>query len=109
MGEKIEDSLEVVGDTLYIYRRVCVPNPVEFIELKFEVEREDVSRDEPCSACNRLSQEFICGVVRHRGGIDEGELDYQIRMSRAEKHIDEVIAEVEGLLKRLKEIQIGDD
>jgi hypothetical protein len=53
--------------------------------------------------CCRLSQEFICGVVRNRSGIDSGELDISIRVERADKDLDNVIKEVEWLLKTLRE------
>ena len=55
--------------------------------------------------CCRLDQEFICGIVRNRSGIDSGELDYAIRCERAELDINNVIKETERLLKRLHEIR----
>jgi phage FluMu protein Com len=74
MGEKIEDSLEVVGDTLHIYRRVCVPNPLEFVDLKFEVERQMV--DGKCEKCkgigyinDELSGTLICECTFRKAGF----------------------------------------
>lgn len=55
--------------------------------------------------CCRLDQEFICGIVRNRSGIDSGELDYTIREDRVIRDLDNVILETERLLKRLKEIK----
>lgn len=55
--------------------------------------------------CCRLDQEFICGIVRSRSGIDSGELDYAIRCERAEKDINQVINEVDRLLSRLKQMR----
>lgn len=52
--------------------------------------------------CCRLDEEFICGVVRNRSGIDSGELDYTIRVVRAEKDLPNVIKEVERLLAALR-------
>ena len=58
------------------------------------------------SYCCRLDQEFICGIVRNRSGIDSGELDISIRVERAEKDLPNVIKEVEWLLKRLNEMAL---
>ncbi len=55
--------------------------------------------------CCRLDQEFICGIVRNRSGIDSGELDFTIRCEKAELDINNVIKETERLLKRLHEIR----
>lgn len=55
--------------------------------------------------CCRLDEEFICGIVRNRSGIDSGELDFTIRCERAEADIDNVIEEVERLLYSLKGIR----
>ena len=55
--------------------------------------------------CCRLDEEFICGIIRHRAGIDEGDLDYQIRRYVVDNHIDEIIAEVKCLLEKLNEIK----
>lgn len=55
--------------------------------------------------CCRLDQEFICGIVRNRSGIDSGELDHSIRVERARKELDSVIIEVERLLRSLKEMK----
>jgi hypothetical protein len=54
--------------------------------------------------CCRLDQEFVCGIVRNRSGIDSGELDIHIR-ARVVKDIDNAILETERLLKRLKEMK----
>ena len=52
--------------------------------------------------CCRLDQEFICGIVRNRSGIDSGELDFSIRVERAERDLENVIIEVERMLVELK-------
>ena len=54
--------------------------------------------------CCRLDQEFICGIIRNRSGMDSGDLDFLIR-ARTYKDIDNVILEAERLLKRLNEIR----
>ena len=58
--------------------------------------------------CCRLDQEFICGIVRNRSGIDSGELDFTIRCERADKDLDNVIKEVERLLKALIKARHGE-
>jgi len=52
---------------------------------------------------SRLDEEFICGIIRHRSGIDSGELDYDIDVTRTKRDLDNVIKEVRFLLKRLEE------
>jgi hypothetical protein len=58
--------------------------------------------DHPCC---RLDEEFICGIIRHRPGVDSGELDYCLRADRTDKEdLKAVIAEVQKLLERLSEM-----
>lgn len=51
--------------------------------------------------CCRLDQEFVCGIIRHRSGIDSGELDYAIRHGRCLQDLDSIIFEVQFLLDKL--------
>jgi molybdopterin synthase catalytic subunit len=55
---------------------------------------------------SRLDDEFICGIVRNRSGIDSGELDYEIDIVRTERDLDNVIKEVEFLLEKLNELRL---
>jgi hypothetical protein len=51
--------------------------------------------------CCKLDEEFVCGIIRHRSGIDSGELDYSILHNRVRPCLDDIIFEVQCLLDKL--------
>jgi len=51
--------------------------------------------------CCKLDQEFVCGIIRSRSGIDSGELDYSIRHNRVRPCLNDIIFEVQFLLDKL--------
>jgi hypothetical protein len=55
--------------------------------------------------CCKLDEEFICGIVRNRSGIDFGQL-ICVRTERVEKDLESAIKEVEYLLKTLKSYKL---
>ena len=51
--------------------------------------------------CCKLDEEFVCGIIRHRSGIDSGELDYSILHNRVRPCLNDIIFEVQCLLDKL--------
>lgn len=54
------------------------------------------------SYCCRLDQEFICGIVRNRSGIDSGCLDWSIRVDRTKQDAAAIVRELERLTEKVR-------